>query len=56
MTKLRKQRRRKVYRHNINRKRLRNKTFSVGNVPWYIEIRVIYLKFFLNVFSILVNR
>ncbi|XP_018569503.1 nucleolar protein 16 [Anoplophora glabripennis] len=32
MTKLRKQRRRKVYRHNINRKRLRNKIYSVGNI------------------------
>ncbi|KAL1517755.1 hypothetical protein ABEB36_001481 [Hypothenemus hampei] len=32
MTKLRKQRRKKVYRHNVNRKRLRNKTFSKGNI------------------------
>ncbi|KAJ8970604.1 hypothetical protein NQ314_001139 [Rhamnusium bicolor] len=32
MTKLRKQRRRKVYRHNVNRKRLRNKIFNVGNI------------------------
>jgi len=32
MAKLRKQRRKKVYRHNINRKRLRNKIFSTGNI------------------------
>ncbi|KAG5889943.1 hypothetical protein JTB14_018838 [Gonioctena quinquepunctata] len=32
MTKLRKQRRRKVYRHNVNRKRMRNKIFSVGSI------------------------
>ncbi|KAJ8924831.1 hypothetical protein NQ315_000985 [Exocentrus adspersus] len=32
MTKLRKQRRRKIYRHNVNRKRLRNKIYSVGNI------------------------
>ncbi|XP_967613.3 nucleolar protein 16 [Tribolium castaneum] len=32
MTKLRKQRRRKVYRHNGNRKRLRNKIESVGKI------------------------
>ncbi|XP_065160666.1 nucleolar protein 16 [Atheta coriaria] len=32
MPKLRKQRRRKVYNHNRNRKRLRNKQFSEGNI------------------------
>ncbi|CAG9818798.1 unnamed protein product [Phaedon cochleariae] len=32
MTKLRKQRRRKVFRHNVNRKRMRNKIFGVGNI------------------------
>ncbi|KAI4471091.1 hypothetical protein MML48_1g19249 [Holotrichia oblita] len=32
MTKLRKQRRKKVYRHNVNRKRLRNKLHKVGNI------------------------
>ncbi|RZC32416.1 Nop16 domain containing protein [Asbolus verrucosus] len=32
MTKLRKQRRRKVYRHNVSRKRLRNKIESVGKI------------------------
>ncbi|KAJ8956980.1 hypothetical protein NQ318_012144 [Aromia moschata] len=32
MTKLRKQRRKKVYRHNINRKRLRNKIYKLGNI------------------------
>lgn len=37
MTKLRKQRRRKVYRHNVNRKRLRNKIESVGDVKWSVE-------------------
>ncbi|ENN73571.1 nucleolar protein 16 [Dendroctonus ponderosae] len=32
MPKLRKQRRKKVYKHNVNRKRLRNKIFSTGNI------------------------
>ncbi|CAH2015051.1 unnamed protein product [Acanthoscelides obtectus] len=32
MTKLRKQRRRKVFRHAVNRKRLRNKIFGVGSI------------------------
>nr|XP_023017858.1 nucleolar protein 16 [Leptinotarsa decemlineata] len=32
MPKLRKQRRRKVYRHNVNRKRLRNKIFDAGKI------------------------
>ncbi|KAF7263961.1 hypothetical protein GWI33_000817 [Rhynchophorus ferrugineus] len=32
MTKLRKQRRRKVYRHNVNRKRMRNKIYSLGSI------------------------
>jgi antitoxin component HigA of HigAB toxin-antitoxin module len=32
MVKLRKQRKRKVYRHNVNRKRLRNRIESVGKI------------------------
>ncbi|XP_050295184.1 nucleolar protein 16 [Anthonomus grandis grandis] len=32
MTKLRKQRRRKVYKHNVNRKRLRNRQTSKGSI------------------------
>jgi len=32
MTKLRKQRRRKQYRHNVNRKRLRNKIMNTGSI------------------------
>ncbi|CAG9761522.1 unnamed protein product [Ceutorhynchus assimilis] len=32
MTKLRKQRRKKVFRHNVNRKRVRNKIFNQGNI------------------------
>ncbi|XP_066249985.1 nucleolar protein 16 [Euwallacea similis] len=32
MTKLRKQRRTKVFRHNVNRKRLRNKITNKGNI------------------------
>ncbi|XP_066138259.1 nucleolar protein 16 [Euwallacea fornicatus] len=32
MTKLRKQRRKKVFRHNVNRKRLRNKITNKGNI------------------------
>nr|CAI5826960.1 unnamed protein product [Callosobruchus analis] len=32
MTRLRKQRRRKVFRHGVNRKRLRNRMFGVGDI------------------------
>ncbi|CAG9857066.1 unnamed protein product [Phyllotreta striolata] len=32
MTKLRKQRKRKTYNHNVNRKRLRNKIYKQGNI------------------------
>ncbi|XP_060534814.1 nucleolar protein 16 [Cylas formicarius] len=32
MTKLRKQRRRKVYRYNVNRKRMRNKVVATGKI------------------------
>lgn len=45
MTKLRKQRKRKVYRHNVNRKRMRNKMFSVGKIKWYVEWNNIYIFF-----------
>lgn len=34
MTKLKKQRKKKVFRHNVNRKRLRDKINNLGKIGW----------------------